>query len=350
MRRFLSLLPLFVTFLALAGCGGERGARTPSVDYHPPHIESYHEDSGTGTVDPERSPTDTSAVFDGIGFITSNYDPERHMQHVRTLASDSFQGRLTGTRGGEAAADNIESQLTALDLRPWSAAGLHTLRQPFTAGGFSGQNIVAVLPGTGEGFTVLSAHYDHLGTDPDGDVYNGADDNAAGVGAILEAARLFSMMPRAQKTTVFCAFDAEEQGQLGASALGSQIRASGLSGQVEVINIDGIGATGGSYFGVWDEGNPDTEPLVGALRQAADTLGIRLVEEGTDIGSDAQPLDWAFSIPAVTVDWDWGSDPDAYHPYYHTTGDDAGHIDTGSLASAARVAIAGFWLRAESTP
>lgn len=56
-------------------------------------------------------------------------------------------------------------------------------------------NVVAVLPGNDpylkEEYVVISAHLDHIGVDEDGNIYNGAQDNAAGIAVMLETARLF---------------------------------------------------------------------------------------------------------------------------------------------------------------
>ena len=196
---------------------------------------------------------------------------------------------------------------------------------------------------------LLGAHYDHLGLDNSGNAYNGADDNAAGIAAILEAASIFHQTGiRPASTIVFCAFSGEEEGELGSAALGNLIANAGLAANVEMINIDGIGAVGGDYFGVWDEGASNAAPLVRALEQAGLQLSTPVKEEGTDIGSDAQSFDWQYSIPAVTVDWSWGSDASVWHPYYHTIYDDSDQIDRQVMERATRVALLGLWLRSSA--
>ena len=71
---------------------------------------------------------------------------------------------------------------------------------------------------------LYSAHYDHLGIDPDakGDgIYNGAADNATGCGVLLEMARAFAQSPvRPPHTIYFSSVTAEEQGLLGSQFLG----------------------------------------------------------------------------------------------------------------------------------
>ena len=83
-----------------------------------------------------------------------------------------------------------------------------------------GRNIIGILPGRHPSFRneaiVIGAHYDHLGEESDG-VYFGANDNAAGVAAVIEIARTFGRMSGIRRTIMFVAFDAEEIGKLGSS-------------------------------------------------------------------------------------------------------------------------------------
>jgi Zn-dependent M28 family amino/carboxypeptidase len=71
---------------------------------------------------------------------------------------------------------------------------------------------------------LYTAHYDHLGIDPDakGDnIYNGAADNGTGCGILLELARAFSQSSiRPPHAVYFSAVTAEEQGLLGSQFLG----------------------------------------------------------------------------------------------------------------------------------
>lgn len=87
-------------------------------------------------------------------------------------------------------------------------------------------NVVGRVRGTGgESNAVLyTAHYDHLGIDPDakGDnIYNGAADNGTGCGILLEMARAFAQSAeRPPHAMYFAAVTAEEQGLLGSQYLG----------------------------------------------------------------------------------------------------------------------------------
>jgi len=92
---------------------------------------------------------------------------------------------------------------------------------------FESNNVVAILPGsnrrTKDEAVLYTAHYDHLGIRPDmpGDnIYNGAADNATGCGILLELARAFSVArDHPQRSIIFAAVTAEEQGLLGSEYL-----------------------------------------------------------------------------------------------------------------------------------
>jgi Zn-dependent M28 family amino/carboxypeptidase len=87
-------------------------------------------------------------------------------------------------------------------------------------------NVVGRVPGTSSANQAVfyTAHYDHLGIDPDakGDnIYNGAADNGTGCGILLEMARAFAQSPvRPPHAVYFSAVTAEEQGLLGSQFLG----------------------------------------------------------------------------------------------------------------------------------
>lgn len=82
------------------------------------------------------------------------------------------------------------------------------------------RNVVGYLPGTTDEVILLSAHVDHLGMNPSlaGDqIYNGADDDASGVTAVLSLARMLATQPKRRRTVYFVLTGAEELGILGAT-------------------------------------------------------------------------------------------------------------------------------------
>ncbi len=103
-------------------------------------------------------------------------------------------------------------------------------------------NIIGVLEGRSkkDEYVVVSAHYDHLGLKSSGSdkIYNGADDDASGVSAVLALAEYFKAKGTNERTIVFVTFTGEEAGMLGSTYFGTQIDASNY---VAGINIEMIG-------------------------------------------------------------------------------------------------------------
>lgn len=360
-KAFLPLLLLMIALvfmlLAVMACGADEPATVEPAattsELKPEDIRIPPPTPPPGrAADPATAATGVNdSIQQQLEAILSTYSLDYQYSVIAELASDRYQGRRTGSDGARSAATFIAAEYQRLGLVPWTGIGLQDFYHHFAAAGLEDDNVIGVLPGSNPDgdIIILAAHYDHLGLDANGEAFNGADDNAAGVATVMEAAAILQALGlRPANTVVFCAFSGEEQGQYGAMALGQLLTNSGLAGKVEVINIDGIGATGGNYLGVWDEGSAAAAPLVETMSHAGSYLGVSIINEGTDIGSDAQPFAWDYGIPAVTVDWDWGSDPSVFHPYYHTIYDDADAIDKPTLARATRVILVGFWLRVSS--
>jgi Zn-dependent M28 family amino/carboxypeptidase len=111
-------------------------------------------------------------------------------------------------------------------------------------------NVIAKITGSKKPneYVIFSAHWDHLGIgkpDERGDsIYNGAADNASGTAAILEIARAFKSQPAPpERTVVFLAVTAEEQGLLG-SAWYAQHPVYPLATTVANLNIDVLNTYG----------------------------------------------------------------------------------------------------------
>ena len=113
-------------------------------------------------------------------------------------------------------------------------------------------NVVGILPGSDpklkDEAIVIGAHYDHLGrggegslAPREGDIHHGADDNASGVAALIELARMFSSQnPKPRRTIVFIAFSGEEEGLIGSNYYVNHPVAP-LTNTVAMINMDMVG-------------------------------------------------------------------------------------------------------------
>ncbi|MEG2499209.1 M20/M25/M40 family metallo-hydrolase, partial [Brevundimonas sp.] len=160
----------------------------------------------------------TSTTTSPVAVETADYS--QLMDDLRILSADDMQGRDTGTEGGAKARTYIVNRLEAMGIAPSSMGRL----QPWEAQGrshdgpktFNGTNILGVIPGTrvSDKYIVITAHYDHVGVH-DGQVYNGADDNASGVATMLELAKRLKANPP-EHNVLIVALDGEERGLLGA--------------------------------------------------------------------------------------------------------------------------------------
>jgi Zn-dependent M28 family amino/carboxypeptidase len=110
--------------------------------------------------------------------------------------------------------------------------------------------VVAVLPGAErpDEYVIYTAHWDHFGTDPSLDaedkIYNGARDNATGTAGLIELARAFTTAPDpAERSVMFLAVTAEEQGLLG-SAYYAANPIVPLDHTAAVINMDALNTWG----------------------------------------------------------------------------------------------------------
>jgi len=143
---------------------------------------------------------------------------EHLLSDVKTLSSDAYSGRKTGTEGAVMARTYIKKRLKDLGLKSYST--LPGYEQTFTAVDkndkkVNATNLVAFIPGKSAEVIVISGHYDHLGV-LQNEIYNGADDNASGVAAMLNVAAFYKKQ-QPNHTLVFTFFDAGELDWQGSS-------------------------------------------------------------------------------------------------------------------------------------
>ena len=145
-------------------------------------------------------------------------DSTQIMQDIKHLASDELEGRGSGEKGNDLAREYIVTRFKKLGLKKVDTSFF----QPFSfykriyKKTYNCNNVIGKITGTKhpEKYIVLTAHYDHLGK-RDEMIFNGADDNASGVTAVLQAAAFFKKNPP-EHSILFVAFDAEELGLEGA--------------------------------------------------------------------------------------------------------------------------------------
>jgi Zn-dependent M28 family amino/carboxypeptidase len=269
-------------------------------------------------------------------------DAAQVFRDVEKLAADDMEGRRVGSPGGEKA--------RAYLLRRFREAGVAPVGEGFerpftftsrTGGEEKGANLVGVIRGTRDParYIVVTAHYDHIGT-KNGQVFNGADDNASGVAALLALAAHFASS-RPEHSLLIAALDGEEAGLQGAKAL---MRAPPVpvSAMVVNVNMDMLGRDpGNKLFAVGLHQYPFLKPLLEGTAQPPVVLAF-----GHDIPGH--------STPGPDEDWTTDSDHSVFHdagiPFvyfgvedfdqHHKATDDSATIGREFLAGAAATVIA----------
>lgn len=182
-------------------------------------------------------------------FILAQTISEKYVkQHIYTLSNDSMQGRKAGTDGIEKAAKYIESEFKRIGLKSFNS---DSFRQEFkfisprssNSELLTLSNVIGLLEGSKmkNEYVIISAHYDHLGKKDNGDgdlIFNGANDNASGVAAVLMLAEYFKKANINKRSLLFVAFTAEEMGLVGSNYFGKTISPDSI---IAGINIEMIG-------------------------------------------------------------------------------------------------------------
>ncbi len=206
---------------------------------------------------------DAAATADPLRFFDATSESE-----IETTITEleAFETRYTFSDGDEAARDYLVDRLADY--------GLVSELDEFDVNGETCHNVIARKEGVDDPSVVwiYSAHYDSTSTSPD--FYApGADDNASGVAAVLEAARLLSEH-EFRYTIWFVLTAAEEQGSRGSEHLADWLATDGVDVR-GVIAPDMIG-----YWPLGDDdfldilGDDDSEHLVEEMSDIADELGV----------------------------------------------------------------------------
>jgi hypothetical protein len=189
--------------------------------------------------------------------LPAPFKPDALKKHAVYLASDELAGRAPGSEGSGKAAAYIIRNFKEFGLKPVRDDGSWFQEFPLgspdrSSGSITAKNVLAILPGRGKlghEAIVVSAHYDHLGSKParspkEDTIYNGADDNASGVAAMLLVAEALaadkSSLPESHRSVLFISFDGEEQGLAG-SRYYVERPVWPLDKTAAVINFDMVG-------------------------------------------------------------------------------------------------------------
>jgi hypothetical protein len=226
-------------------------------------------------------------------------------------------------------------------------------------------NVLALLPGRDaklrDELVVISAHHDHLGVgapDATGDaIYNGALDNASGVGVVSAIAEAFAALPRAPRRSMLFAFvAAEEQGLLGSQYYAAHPTAP--PGKLAAnVNFDGANVYGRTRsIEVIGGGKSSLEDVLAraAARQGRALVGETFPDRGFYYRSDqlefarigVPALYFRAGVDVIGKPEGWGREQRlAYErERYHQPSDE---LDPSwDLTGAVEDATLGFWVAA----
>jgi Zn-dependent M28 family amino/carboxypeptidase len=158
---------------------------------------------------------------------------------VEAWITDGFARQLFTAAGQDF--DALKERARTADFQPVSLGATADFTVDMQRRTVESRNVVARLSGSHperrDEYVLYVAHWDHLGRDGDL-IYNGAVDNATGTAALIEMARAFTRLPeRPDRSIVFLAVTAEEQGLLGARHY-AQNPLYPLEQTLAVINMD----------------------------------------------------------------------------------------------------------------
>jgi hypothetical protein len=300
-----------------------------------------------------------TALQKGYNFISE--DTARDI--VYTLADDSFEGRAAGLEGGEKAAAYIASLLKKWGVKPLLSSGYF---QEFAAAKNQSnwitesdmplddlivagcetrtmKNVLACIPGNSEECVIVGAHYDHLGIGSavDGDsCYNGADDNASGVAAVLQLAKAFKeSKQKPERTIIFAFWDGEEKGLLGSRYFVK--KHPFIENIAAYMNFDMIGRGPIENPGHLSYLYTAANPLFGewlradAARYEFCFTPLYKASENLLSGSDNAP----FARVGIPIVWYHTEG----HPDYHRPSDTADKVDYPKLFDITRAAYLCAW-------
>ena len=264
---------------------------------------------------------------------------------TRILSTDAMEGRAPATPGSTMARAYLAARLEAIGALPL----FESYEQPFTFREAAegplrhGINLVARIAGTETDGKIIAvtAHYDHFGVS-DGEIYNGADDNASGVAGVLALAQALVLDPP-RHTTILAFVDAEELGFFGAYALVDDPRFPladiGLNLNLDMISKNSKGelyAAGGAH-------NRSIKALIGDLVPIS---AVTLLQ-GHDVGDNEVLEDWTEESDHIAfhrkdIPWLYFGVED--HAEYHEPSDDFATMPLDFYRGSIATVIAAFRL------
>jgi hypothetical protein len=258
--------------------------------------------------------------------------PMLFLSRARTLEALASTGHAVGDEDEIVAADGADAADSAARVRVAVA----------TDADARALNVCAVLRGSDEALreeaVVFSAHMDHMGTRVDGDVFNGADDNASGSAAFLEVAEAFAAGERPRRSVIFLSVSGEELGLWGSKHY-AENPTWDLESLVANVNIDMIGRvaelSGANEISITPSyRHPKFSSIARGAAALADRFGMGLTN-GDQFYERSDHYNFAVrGVPVVFF-------CDGEHEDYHQVSDTADKLDYEKIQKVARLA---FWI------
>lgn len=266
-----------------------------------------------------------------------DFSSEKLLGHLETLSSNEFEGRRTGEKGNEKGRAYIIEQFKALNAPAFGGKYEHKFTFSVREKTYNAVNVLAKIEGTEHPnkYIVISAHHDHLGT-KDGEVYNGADDDASGVAALFSFAEYLSKNPP-KHSVILAAFDAEELGLQGSKYFVDKMKNSNIVVNLNMDMIsrsvkDEIYVVGGTY-------NKKLKTIISNFKSETSTKLL----EGHD-GTDGKQ-DWTYAsdhgpFHRAKIPFLYFGDED--HPGYHKPSDEFKNITPEFYKNAVSIILSVF--------
>jgi hypothetical protein len=262
------------------------------------------------TVSKSQSPI-VQMVIDETNIDSLMFFVEELSGEVQTIIGGSpytIASRHKYQPGNDKAADYIKQKLDSYGLTTFDQSGWNS----------TGRNVYGVQTGTDfpNQQYIICAHYDDM---PSGPIAPGADDNASGTAAVLEAARILSQY-LSKYTIIYALWDEEEQGLVGSYYYAQQAFVAGDS-ILGVINLDMIAWDSNSDYIV----DVHTRPIGSSLylkdkiieTNNLYSLGLNIDVKNPGSTYSDHAAFWNYGFGAILLIED-GSD---FNNYYHTTND-----------------------------
>lgn len=250
---------------------------------------------------------------------------------ISYLASDELKGRLTGSAGAENAAAYIAKNLKSLGLKTETQNFDYSVKmnphEDTSSQKVIGKNVIGYLDNKAAKTIVIGAHYDHLGlnehhnstqVNSEGQIHNGADDNASGTAAVMELARIFAKNKKTEKANyVFALFSGEEDGLMGSKKFAENVKEK-YPNVISMINLDMVGRMNKDKD--LTVGGVGTSPLFPEMIKKLKPAGVNIAVDSSGVGPSDHTSFYLKDIPVLFMFT-------GTHGDYHKPSDDEDKIN-----------------------